>query len=357
MQSTSKNARFLFLDYLRVIAVLLVVYDHLCGAYPKTKGYNFLPHNYIEKFINVPLGIIQDFGFLGVSIFFVISGFIITHVSIKESATEFFIKRVFRIYPTLIIAIIIILILDPTLARSLTFTDILANATLVNYWLSPQIIVVGVAWSLVVEILFYALMLLTHVLRNKPNQRVISILFFLFLVIYSCRAFGANFFLFAASASYIAILCVGQILYYSGHQKSIKYRHSVLYLIACYVLFLFSLNQIHTIFLPINNSYLISAFSAIFLFYLFWRFEENMFNFRILTNYFIRPVANFSYPLYLFHGTLGVYILDKTVVYFGIYYSLLIAFFSATIFSYLIHTYFETFFLNLAKKIVTGYKL
>jgi len=104
--------QFNFISILRAVAALLVVWDHLAGFGTDQNKVNWEPLNLMRSYINTPLGIIQDFGFLGVVLFFVISGFIITHVAQRESRLEFAIKRVFRIYPPFILSIIIIVLAE-----------------------------------------------------------------------------------------------------------------------------------------------------------------------------------------------------------------------------------------------------
>ncbi len=97
---------------LRAIAALMVVYDHLFGVLPSQYfGSPTFLVPLIQNNITTPLGIIQDFGWIGVALFFIVSGFIITHVAMRESRTEFLVKRIFRIYPPLILAILIVPVL------------------------------------------------------------------------------------------------------------------------------------------------------------------------------------------------------------------------------------------------------
>jgi peptidoglycan/LPS O-acetylase OafA/YrhL len=77
------------LDGLRACSVAFVILDHLCIS-----GYLPLRQRWI------------DFGHLGVRIFFVISGFIITRLLLEElqssgsiSLKNFYIRRFFRIVP------------------------------------------------------------------------------------------------------------------------------------------------------------------------------------------------------------------------------------------------------------------
>ena len=79
------DKQFKDIQSLRAVAVLLVLGYHLNSEYFK-------------------------FGYLGVDIFFVISGFIIVHILFKNSnlnVTNFYLKRIARIYPAMTIVILV----------------------------------------------------------------------------------------------------------------------------------------------------------------------------------------------------------------------------------------------------------
>ena len=89
------------LNGLRAISILLVIIDHLCKHYDIFK-------NFIYEIPTIPrlvLLFIQD-GALGVNIFFVISGFLITSLLLQEeestqtiSVKNFYLRRTLRIFP------------------------------------------------------------------------------------------------------------------------------------------------------------------------------------------------------------------------------------------------------------------
>lgn len=96
-----------FIDYLRGIAILSVYFFHSLGA--SFGGYQ-LPWGWLARSFDVPLPFLAtlpfQFGFMGVPLFFVISGFCI-HISFKQQGQQwgpFFIRRFFRIYPAYLIA-------------------------------------------------------------------------------------------------------------------------------------------------------------------------------------------------------------------------------------------------------------
>jgi len=65
--TTAPPNYFAFLDALRSTAALLVVWDHFVGSFCARNGVDFAPLKATHKLLTTPLGIIQDFGFLGVS--------------------------------------------------------------------------------------------------------------------------------------------------------------------------------------------------------------------------------------------------------------------------------------------------
>ncbi len=87
----SAAARIPSLDGLRALAIALVIVSHLSGA---------------PGFFTLPDTLANVFGDIGVRVFFVLSGFLITSILIAEnkkwgkiSLGRFYIRRCFRIFP------------------------------------------------------------------------------------------------------------------------------------------------------------------------------------------------------------------------------------------------------------------
>lgn len=129
--------KILELDGLRAVSVVFVMLVH--ATYGRLSG-----------------------GFLGVDIFFVISGFLITHLLMAEhvgtgrvSLRDFYLRRVFRILPPLVCAIVLAMLLWPgstadrmvvVQAALLFYANFLPAETLGN---------LGHTWSLAIEEQFY----------------------------------------------------------------------------------------------------------------------------------------------------------------------------------------------------------
>lgn len=66
-----------------------MLWDHLVATWLDRNLVSWEPLNAMRAYLVKPLGNIQDFGFVGVALFFLISGFIITHVATSESRRQF----------------------------------------------------------------------------------------------------------------------------------------------------------------------------------------------------------------------------------------------------------------------------
>ncbi len=109
-------------------------------------------------------------GWLGVDIFFVLSGFLITGIVLKERERTgtirlraFYLRRAGRLYPALLITIVIHLLLSPSL---MSWRDVLVSATmagtyLMNFWpfvtFGHEPNLIWHTWSLAIEEHFYLL--------------------------------------------------------------------------------------------------------------------------------------------------------------------------------------------------------
>lgn len=62
-------SHIVFIELLRGIASLIVVWDHLVAIWGDSHAVQFLPLYIVREYITKPLGIIQDFGYFGVAIF------------------------------------------------------------------------------------------------------------------------------------------------------------------------------------------------------------------------------------------------------------------------------------------------
>jgi len=133
------------LDGARAIAVTLV----------------FVWHLLVKS--DIPLIWRVDYGNLGVRIFFVISGFLITFLLLAErertgtiSIRDFYVRRIFRILPAYVVFLLVMLAVLPTGWLVLHKVDFLPSAAFFSDYETPTD-ALGHTWSLSVEEQFYLL--------------------------------------------------------------------------------------------------------------------------------------------------------------------------------------------------------
>jgi peptidoglycan/LPS O-acetylase OafA/YrhL len=134
------------LDGVRAVSILLVVVSHLIG----TRGF---------PVTTTPL---LDLGDLGVRVFFVLSGFLITGLLLSEwgrtariDLRAFYVRRTLRIFPAFYAYLAVLALLALAGAVTLRGGDLLRAATYTINYSSTHDWLVGHAWSLAVEEQFY----------------------------------------------------------------------------------------------------------------------------------------------------------------------------------------------------------
>jgi peptidoglycan/LPS O-acetylase OafA/YrhL len=176
------NKRNRTVDFLRCIAILLILVDHIFLTRPVSNKNFFLQKIYL----------LSNGGRIGVDLFFVLSGFLISGLIFKEHKQyeefrpiRFLIRRGFKIYPLYYILILLGIFFYPLILHQPFFrTDLLAELFfVVNYWNSgnPPL---GHLWSISVEEHFYFFLSLFLFLLIKFNKLSFTILLRTYLLIF-----------------------------------------------------------------------------------------------------------------------------------------------------------------------------
>ena len=95
-------------------------------------------------------------GSIGVDIFFVISGFVMAQLYRQRSASQFLFDRAWRIFPIYLVALLPWLIVRTVNGAGVTAQETLASVLLIPNWFGMTGTYLGVAWTLLFELLFYA---------------------------------------------------------------------------------------------------------------------------------------------------------------------------------------------------------
>ncbi|MDF9798362.1 peptidoglycan/LPS O-acetylase OafA/YrhL [Catalinimonas alkaloidigena] len=154
-----------WLDSLRGFAAIWVVIFHLNEIIP-------FETNFYTSF--------AKYGWLGVPIFFILSGYCISMVTQKSTSPhEFMLRRIFRIFPPYYasIGVVLMVVLTRVICSGYndvspipsTITEILATITLLTEPATEVGTMNWVYWSLTYEIVFYLIVALTLYRRSFSN--------------------------------------------------------------------------------------------------------------------------------------------------------------------------------------------
>ncbi|WP_030422288.1 MULTISPECIES: acyltransferase [unclassified Streptomyces] len=159
------------LDGLRLLAALMVCLYHFAGKNGEiAASWGQSPGRLFPSLSQVAV-----YGCLGVQFFFVISGFVICMSGWGRSLGDFFRSRVARLYPAYWAALLIVggasLVL-PVVSAPLRADEFLLNFTMLQQPMgSPRVL--GVCWTLWVELRFYALFALFVIWKGVTYRRVV----------------------------------------------------------------------------------------------------------------------------------------------------------------------------------------
>jgi len=289
ISSIQPHKRLANLDLVRAVAIWLVLYFHICKLY--------LGNNITEKYY-------YNFGHQGVTVFFVLSGFLVGGIYYRKTNIKvghFWLARFLRTYlPYLLILLISWLSVylvrkDPFEPGYLLFLQ--------NFY--PDINFFKISWSLAVEEHFYLLFALLIFLVRKPHLQIWIWLALLLIPLYyrfQFFQFPDNFGYYrTASFLHLDAIAVGVIAAYLVYIRKIKIQLHPLVFISflALTLLLFYLLELQD--------------TAVF-----WAFGQSLANIVIgllvISAYFCKEVylaknklvtwsAYMAYSLYLVHPT------------------------------------------------------
>jgi len=353
-----KKGHISSLDGVRGIAILLVLFFHCF------ENITFLSINYISKI-----------GWVGVDLFFVLSGFLITGILIdskgkKNFLSNFFAKRALRIFPlyylTLFLFFLVLsipgitrinpafnTILYQSSTNYLTFTQNIYFAF--NGWGETDIL--NHFWSLAIEEQFY--LFWPFVINYLHRKKIISACFLLIIISLTVRNYNAySDFSYVFTLSRVDALGIGSMLaiLIRDYRKILNKLILPIFFISISILLLilFQTKNLH-----FRNPYFVrfgyTLFALLFASIIAFIYDTKkigMFTNRILSVSPLRFFGKYSYGIYIYHWILykGVY------VYLANKYNLpdlfIIPFLLAVILiSFISFKYFEKYFLNFKSKL------
>jgi peptidoglycan/LPS O-acetylase OafA/YrhL len=157
-----KGQRVAELDLLRLFAATIVVIYHYTYA-PLIDGQlSFTAFDGLQ--------LLSRYGFLGVELFFMISGFVILWSADGRTPSQFVRSRFLRLYPMFWIgaAITLLILIATGRVDGLTLFEVVANVTMLPAYLGSRMID-DVYWTLAVEFKFYVYIFFALLVRQMRN--------------------------------------------------------------------------------------------------------------------------------------------------------------------------------------------
>ncbi len=351
------------LNGLRFIAALLVIIHHIEQFKSIYKIENY--------FVSIPfIGIV---GKLGVVLFFVLSGFLITYLLLAEensfkkiSIKKFYFRRILRIWPLYFLIIILAFFVFPNIeifkftgfSKDVIYSNLVMKLILYAIFFPNLVIsLFGVVpyashtWSIGTEEQFYLVwpVIIKHIKKHRILLMIGIIIFYLVIKLYIIKSFGSYIpysNLISAYLYYFPIDCmaIGGLYSILIFQKSkyLKYiiRNDLFY----FSIFLVTFFIIKGVHIP----HIHYEFYSIFFGLIIINFAVNKQIMISLENNVLNYLGNISYGLYIYHP-IGIVLALYISLSFNIYTNWLIypiSLFITIIIAGLSYKYFESFFLK-----------
>ncbi|MBO0340535.1 acyltransferase family protein [Flagellimonas profundi] len=331
--------RLYHIDLLRFLAALYVLFYHYCF-----RGYS---KDNLSLVRFEPLEELSKYGYLGVDLFFIISGFVILMTALNSNLTKFMISRFSRLYPAYWICLLITLIVlffwgAPE--RLLSTKEILLNLTMFHGFFGiPH--VDGVYWSLIIELKFYILIGVILFFNLIKYIRVFAIALLGIAALQLVVPFGKAYFplklLYFITFPQWSSYFVAGMFFFLIYKEGFKWKYFV-FLICCYLISLqfafVKVDHLNEAYVH-HFSYLTVSFFITTFYTLFYLISVEKLHF--LNKKYFLTLGAITYPLYLIHQNIGYTILNQFSPYVNKWILLVSLILLMMVLSLLIHKVIE----------------
>lgn len=336
---TTSNRSYI-LDLVRFLASMSVLIYHYT--------YRGWAANHISPVTFSSLGAITRYGYLGVEIFFMISGYVVLMSAYNKTLKQFFLSRVTRLYPAYWVACVITFLAIRALAskpgmegysyiQEASFTQLAVNLTMFQSFLRIRDIDTSY-WSLSYELVFYGLIAVLIGFKLMKRLDIFLLLWLSYTAWATPAAHGLDAVLLLPRYSPYFI---SGMLFYIAQKKIMPSWKIWSLLLASFVLALQCAKaQVHTqqAFYQAHFSYSVAAAAVTGFHLLFFLIIYRKLTLDRLP--WLQVAGALTYPLYLLHGNIGWLFfqrlphVNKYAVLWGLIFIMLMA-------AYLIHIWIE----------------
>ena len=300
------NKRLNSIAWLRFIAIIMIVYDHLVGF----RKPDYIVNRFFDALLNKPLHIIQSYGAFGVSLFFLISGFLIMNTNDgNEKISLKIIKKIIRIYLSVLISFLSFAFLQWILNKFMetywaqfSKKQWIESASLLGYFTGSGDVINGTTWFLIPLFMFYLFSIYIIAEANRNYERAVigaeAILSVLTLGLFILKK--VYFIEFAVTNNFVFIFIpMTGVILYGIFKKKMNFWKSIFVLFYNYCVFAGALYEFNTEYYT-DSPYLVSYIYATTLFVLFVLGEHHF-----SSNGVVEFIGKIGLPIYLLHMTWG----------------------------------------------------
>ncbi|MCX7418805.1 MAG: acyltransferase [Planctomycetia bacterium] len=296
----SANSRFNELDLLRFLAAIAVVLYHWTFRGAAQRG--------LTSFSIPEFAPWVKYGYLGVDLFFILSGFVILLSIQGKGPIEFVISRFTRLYPAFWTCCTVTFLVCWFAGEDrfpVTLPQFFANLTMFNFYMRQDNID-GVYWTLMEEMKFYGFVFV--LLCCRQSHRIETFLQAWLVASLVCFISQRRELMFLVSARWSGHFIAGATYFLISRSGLTPRRVLLLLTAVSYSTFMAASSatmlteRYHANFDPLVISSLVVSFHA-----LFFAVSQGWTQFSSKA---FRVLGNLTYPLYLLHQNIGYLALD-----------------------------------------------
>ncbi len=343
-----KTKRFYEIDLLRFFAALAVLFYH----------YTFLGYSAGDMEVHyTSFAPVSKYGFLGVNLFFIISGFVILNSARNKSAKNFLISRIVRLYPVFWVScsltfLVLLIIGGARFGQNIKVY--LINMTMLNKFVGVRPID-SVYWSLFYEIRFYFFIFLLLVFRKLHRIKILLGLWlaasYLFYAVEQNNLKYVGYFLMY---NYSAYFVAGAVFFMIASEGIDFYK--VFLLFASYLFSIFTVKE-YLEYLTTRFSTHFSLFTVaecITIFFLvFYLIASN--RTETISSRKFAVMGLLTYPIYLLHQNIGFALFNILHTLLNKYLLLILMILLVFLLSSLVHSKVEKVYSGRFRKALEGF--
>ena len=331
--------RLYHIDLLRFLAALYVLFFHYCFRGYSKDNLTTLQFASIEEF--------SKYGYLGVDLFFIISGFVILMSALNSDITRFMISRFSRLYPAYWVCVLLtatVLLIWGVPAQKPSVSQIAFNMTMFHGFFGiPH--VDGVYWSLIIELKFYIIIGLVLLFRAIKYIKLFALLLLCIAIMqlifpFKDVSFPIRLLYFITFPKWSSYFVAG-MFFFLLYKEGFKWKY-LLVITMCYLTSLvYAFEKVDYLiaaygqeFSYVTVALFISSFYA--LFYLI-----SLEKLKVINKKYFLTLGALTYPLYLIHQNIGYIIINNLASYLNKWVLLALSITLMLLLSHFIHKIIE----------------